>query len=325
MQARTASHDIISLGIQPKVESSMILVTGATGFIGQHLVTWLSSQQHLLTCLVRPSYHERQFAPGVAVRIVAGNVDDPPALRLAMHDVTAVIHLTAARNGDDDQTLEATNVQGTQNVIEAMHEAGVTRLIALSPIGADTHSAYAFLRSKGLADDLVRRSELNYTLIQSSAVYGPGDHWTEAIATLLRRWPFAFPIAGDGKGRLQPIAVSDLLTCFGKCLTEPKTIKATFLVGGPQHLTYDEMVSVIMEATRHRRRKRYLRPANAVSYARFLSSLIGGNPIYAPADLDLLAVDRTTTLDAVAYQFGFSPVRMANALDYLKPQPHHRR
>ena len=172
------------------------------------------------------------------MHVVSGDVDSLPALRMAMHNAATVIHLAAVHGETASRNFDAINVQGTRNVIEAMREVGISRLITLSLIGADDHSAYLYLRSKGLADEIVRQSELDYTIIQSSAVYGPGDKWTEVIAAALQRLPF-FPIAGDGRSRLQPIWVNDLVACFAACLTDPKTIKQTYVVGGPQHLTYE--------------------------------------------------------------------------------------
>ena len=296
----------------------MILITGATGFIGQHVVAWLSSQQQPICCLVHPSRRVHRFAPGVITQIVSGNVDDPPALRVAMQDVTAVIHLAGVRDESANQTFEAINVQGTQNVIEAMREAEVVRLIVLSPIGADSHSAYPYLRSQGQVGELVRQSGLNYSIIQSGRVYGSGDRWTEVIALALRRLPFFFPMAGDGHSRMQPIFVNDLLNCFHTCLTDPQTLRQTYVVGGPQHMTFEEVVKTIMEATRHHRRIRYMRPSSARSFAGTIRGLLSGYLLYTDTDLDLLAMDRTTTLDAVAYQFGFTPARMSAALDYLQ-------
>lgn len=296
----------------------MILVIGATGFIGQQLVAQLAQSNQRVCCLVRPSRQPRRFAPGIHLHIVSGDVDDAPALRVAMHQVTAVFYLATTWEETDEETVEEVNVRRAEQLVEAMQEVGVSRLITFSAIGADSHSAFAYLRGKGLTDEVFARSGLQVTTLQSSAVYGPGDGWTETMALALRRWPFFFPIPGDGRARLQPIFVSDLVRCALSCLANPKTAGQTFAVGGPQAMTYDEIVTTVMNATGHRRGKRYLRPASALSWARHLRRLLGGHLLYTRTELDLLSVDRTTTLDSVSYQFGFQPVRMASALGYLR-------
>lgn len=302
----------------------MILVTGATGFIGQHLLGWLASQQYPICALLHPSRYERNLAVGISMQIVTGDITDPAVLRLAMHQVTTVFHLAGIHTVADPQTFEAINVQGTRNVIDAMHEAGVRRLITVSPIGADDHSAYPYLRSKGLADEIIRNSELDYTLLRSSAVFGVGDNWTETIALALRRLPF-FPIAGDGRSRLQPISVYDVVACLDSCLNNPEAIKQTYTIGGPQQLTYQEMVTIIGETIRHRRPLRYVRAPTALRLAHILRGWLKGRLLYSSTDLDLLSIDRTTTMDAVAYQFNFTPSRLANSIDYLLPVSHRTR
>lgn len=296
----------------------MILIIGATGFIGQQLVVQLAQAQYPISCLVRPSRQPRRFAPGITLQIVSGDLDDAPALRLAMHKATAVFYLATTWEATACETVEAVNVRRAEQLVDAMQQAGVRRLLTLSSIGADSHSAFAYLRSQGQTDEVFTHSDLDYTILQSSAVYGAGDGRTESIALMLRRWPFFFPIPGDGRARLQPIWVDDLVRCLLPCLAEPKSAKKTYRVGGAQFLTYDDFISLIMQVTGHRRRKRYVRPASALAWSRTLRGLLGGHSLYTPTELDLLSVDRTTALDSVSYQFGFAPARPASSLDYLR-------
>jgi len=199
-----------------------------------------------------------------------------------------------------------------------MKEVGPKRLITISSIGAHTHSAYPYMRIKAQVDDLVEASGLDYTILESSAVYGPGDNWTETIDLVLRRFPFFFPISGDGRVRLQPLHVSDLARCILACIADEKTSRKTIVIGGPQHLTYDDLINAIMQATHHMHRKRYLRPASAMRWSNILRGFIGGQALYNNTQIDLLSVDRTTNLDAISFQFGFTPIRLAQALTYLR-------
>ena len=296
----------------------MILVTGATGFIGQHLIKQLVEAQYPVCGLIRPSPRERSFAPGVKMHIVAGDLNDLPALRVALYHATHVVHLASIWEETERDTFESANLQGTHNLIDAMKEVGVKRIISIGSIGAHTHSAYPFMRVKAQMDDIIEASGLDYTILESSAVYGPGDDWTETIALALRRFPFFFPIPGDGRVRLQPLYIIDLAKCILACLANDKTSRKTYTVAGPQQMTYDDVVSVIMQAAHHSRRKRYLSPANAVRWSNFMRSFIGGRTLYSTTQLDLLSIDRTTNLDAVSFQFNFTPVRMANVLTYLR-------
>jgi NADH dehydrogenase len=228
------------------------------------------------------------------------------------------VHLAGIWEETERDTYESANLRGTRNLIEAMHEVGVKRLITVGSIAAHTHSAFPYMRVKAQMDDIIEASELEYTILESSAVYGPGDDWTETIALALRRLPLFFPIPGDGRARLQPLFVNDLAQCILACIANDKTGRKLFTIGGPQQMTYDEMINIIMQATGHTRRKRYLRPASALRWSSSIRSLIGGRTLYSSTQLDLLSLDRTTNLDAVSFHFGFTPVRMANALNYLR-------
>lgn len=302
----------------------MILITGATGLVGRQLVARLADNGEVV-CLLRPGRRVRQFAPGVSVKVVSGDVDDVPTLRLAMHDVTSIVHLAAvSRPYPNGRTVESVNVGGTQNVIEAAQEVGVRRILFVSPIGSDPNSGYLYLRSKGQAEELIKASGLDYTLLRASAVYGPDDEWTMPMAMGLRSVPFIFPIPGDGRSRLQPLYVDDMVECLVRCLEDDATMGQTITVGGPQYMTFDDVVSEIMNATGVHRRRYYLRVPTAHTLVRITSRLFG-RPPFSDSAVDLLSIGRTTALDSVSHHFGFQPARMSESLDYLKqPLPWRR-
>jgi NADH dehydrogenase len=301
----------------------MILITGATGLVGRQLVARLAERQAVV-CLVRPARRVRQFAPGVSVRVVSGDVDDLPTLRLAMHGVTTIVHLAAISRPYPGRTVESVNVGGTRNVIEAAQEVGVRRILFTSPIGADPHSAFLYLRTKGQAEEAIKASGLDYTILRASAVYGEDDEWTMTMALALHAVPFVFPIPGDGRSRLQPLHVGDFVECLARCLTDASKIGETIVVGGPQIMSFDDVVTEVMKATGVRRRRLYLRAPTAHTLARLTAGLFG-RPAFSHSAVDLLSMNRTTALDAVTYHFGFQPARMADCLDYLaQPRPWRR-
>ncbi|HLF29261.1 MAG TPA: NAD(P)H-binding protein [Anaerolineae bacterium] len=301
----------------------MILVTGATGLVGRQLVACLG-ENHKVVCLVRPARRLRKFAPGVSVRVVSGDVDDLPTLRLAMHNVTSIVHLAAISRPFPGRTIESVNVEGTCNVIEAAQEVGVRRILFVGPLGADPHSAYLYLRTKGQAEELIKSSGLDYTIVRASSVYGEDDEWTMAMAMGMHAVPFLFPIPGDGRSRLQPLYVEDFIECLARSLTNGKTIGQTIEVGGPQYMTFDDVVTEVMRATGVRRRKYYLGVPMSHSLAR-LGARLMGRPPFSHSAVDLLTVNRTTALDSVPYHFGFQAARMADSLGYLaQPRPWRR-
>ncbi len=302
----------------------MILITGATGLVGRKLVAHLASREAVV-CLVRPGRRVRQFAPGVSVRIVSGDVDDAPTLRLAMHNVGSIVHLAGiSRPYPGGRTMESVNVEGTRNIIEAAQEVGVRRILFVSPIGADPNSAYPYLKTKGQSEELVRESGLDYTTLRTSAVYGEDDEWTMPMAMGMHAVPFVFPIPGDGRSRVQPLCVDDMAECLARALDDEDKFGQTIDVGGPQYMTFDDVVTEVMKATGLRRRRYYLRPPTAHTLVRVTSRLFG-RPPFSHSAIDLLSIGRTTVLDTVSFHFGFQPARMSDSLGYLSRQRPWRR
>ncbi len=301
----------------------MILITGATGFIGRHLTRRLAREGWPVRCMLRPGRGASRLAGGVSVEVVTATVDDPPALRAAMLGVDTVIHLVGTKVERGDQTFEAINYRGTVNVLEAAQEAGVRRFIHLSYLGADRSSAYPFLRSKGQADEAVRSSGMAYTILRPSIVYGPGDDFTTHLAMLIKVTPFVFPVLGDGRSRLQPIHVEDLARCIEATLRDPTTVGQVIPLGGPQHLTYEEALTTIMRVIGSRRVRLHVRRPLMQRWVEITGRFFA-RPLVTLADLDLLAMDNITDLVSVPRHFKFEPRRFADSLDYLRGQPWRR-
>jgi uncharacterized protein YbjT (DUF2867 family) len=302
----------------------MILVTGATGFVGQRVVARLAASGHEMRCLVRPAYKERRLPPGISVHMVAGGLDDPPALRVALQNAETIIHLSTLWQERGSRTFEGVNYRGTLNLIEAAHEVGASRIILLSYPSSDRNSAFAFLRSKGLAEEAVKLSGLRFTILRPSWVYGPGDAWTTHLAMVLRSVPFVFPMVGDGQTRLQPLWVEDLATCIEQCLENPKTVGQTYTLGGPGYLTLNEVVGIIAKELKVHRHKVFTRVPLARTIAETMERMMP-QPLLTATMVDLLGVDATTDIGSVMRGFGFEPARFADTLDYLCGQSWGRR
>ena len=298
----------------------MVLVTGATGFIGRRVVARLTAVGRQVRCLVRPAYKERWLPPGVSVHMVAGDLADLPALRVALQDVDSVVHLASIWTERGLRTFESVNYQGTLNLLEAAKEVGASRIVFMSHAGADRNSAFAFLRSKGLAEEAIKLSHLRYTILRPSWVYGPDDGWTTLAAMTLKAVPFAFPVVGDGQTRLQPLWVDDLAVCVEQCLSNSRTVDHAFELGGPGYFAFNDVLAVIAQTLNVRKRKVFIRLPLAYSLARTMERMMP-SPLLTTTMVDLLGVDTTTELGSVVHTFGFEPARFAATIDYLRNQP----
>lgn len=320
---RSASHlDVVNQSLYTRLHSvagkgrKMILVTGVTGFVGQALLPLLLAERYEVRCLLRPLTRE-PFLPQGTAHVATGTLQDLPALRVAMQSVDTIIHLVGARRDQDQYTVEWVDHQGTVNVVEAALDAGVRRIVYLSHIHADRNSAYRLLRSKGAAEEAIRSSGLTYTILQSSPIYGPYDSFTTVLAMLIKSIPIVFPVPGDGKTRFQPIHVDDTAACLVGCLEAPLVGNVTLPIGGPEHLSYNEILDSVMETLGVHRARVHLRMPYMRSLVNLSKSFFPNPPINSE-QLDLFSIDNTTDLGNVPRNFRFEPRRFAGNLGYLR-------
>ena len=226
----------------------MILVTGATGFIGRRIVTRLVERGEEVRRLVRPVPNPR--ASGLpAVHFVTGDVTDPDSLRAACDGVDMVVHTVAVIREKGRTTFEAVNVQGTRNVVEAAEQAGVSKIVHLSAIGAGPDPQYPYLRSKWEGEEAVVNSKLRHVVLRPSLVFGPGDEFINALAATIRVGPVV-PFIGSGNAKFQPIHVEDVARCVDRVLIDSTYTGETIEIGGPDILSYRQITDTIIRTYR---------------------------------------------------------------------------
>jgi NADH dehydrogenase len=275
----------------------MILVTGATGFIGRALVRHLSQAGQQVRVLLRPSPQSPRIPKGVPVEVAVVSLNDERGVRAALRGIDHVYHLA-----------------------NASRDAGIERLIFLSHIGANRASAFPIQKSKGIAEEHIRKSGVPYTIIRTSVVFGPEDRFTTNLAGLLRAVPFFFPIPSDGRSLLQPLWVEDLVTSLVWSLENPSTINQTYEVGGGEYFTLRQVLETLMNVTHTRRLLVPMSPPYMRVLLVMLDSFIPNFNI-STYWLDYVAVNRTCPVDNLPRTFGLMPARFAYRLDYLARKP----
>jgi uncharacterized protein YbjT (DUF2867 family) len=303
--------------------ASMILITNATGFVGRAVVRRLVAEEMEVRCLLRPSRREQRLPKGVSFSTVSASMDDLPALRTAMQDVTAILHLVGEDDPGQEPRLEH-YAQHTSNLIEAAREAGVSRLIFLSRLGADRASAYPIFRATGEAEAAVRESGMGYTVLQSAIAYGPEDAFISVLAMLAKTIPFVLPILEAGMSRFQPLWIGDLVSCIVATLDRDDLIGRAIPLGGPEHFTLEQLVMQVLAVLGVRKRLVYVRTPLFQFGVSVFDALLLHTPV-PPRWLDVVAVGSATELGCVPRHFGFEPRRFAQGLEYLSRKRHWRR
>jgi len=301
----------------------MILITGATSFVGRAVVLRLAAERRQVRCLLRPSRREQRLATGVPFSTVSASMGDLPALRTAMQGVTAIVHLTEEEDLRHEGALRK-HVADTANLVTAAHDADVRRLIYVSRVGADRTSAYSIFRATGEVETAISESGLEPTILQAPIVYGPEDVFTNVLVMLAKTIPLVLPIPDPGLSRFQPLWVTDLTTCVLETLDRDEFIGRTIALGGPEHFTFEQMVAQVLAAAGLRRRLVRVRMPLMRGAIALCDALLPRTPT-PPWWLDLLTVGSATELGATPRHFGFEPCRFSQCLDYLRRKRPWRR
>ncbi len=220
-----------------------VAVTGATGFVGRHVVRELLRRGVLPVAAARDPSRARNLLPeGVEVR----RADlSPESLEMAFAGCDAVVHLVAVIVERGEETFDSVNVGGTQAAVEAARRAGVTRFVHMSAFGAGPDPRFPYLRSKWLGEEVVRGSGLAWTILRPSVILGEGAGFLHPILTLARFSP-VYPLPLGGRTRFQPVAAADVAEAVARCLERGETVGKELDLGGPEVLTFREITERIL-------------------------------------------------------------------------------
>lgn len=228
-----------------------VLVTGGSGFIGQHVVATLLAEKYHVKGLIRS--HTRQ--PSLSdsrLEWVVGDLRDQPSLERALEHVDAVVHLGA--NVTDDEDSYAVNVEGARNLIKACEAHSVRRLINISTQSVKIQQKGLYASTKAQAEQILHSSDLQVTTLRVSLVYGAGGTGLFAkLVKFVQRLP-VIPIIGTGEWRCRPIYVGDVAKVILRCLEDEATFGKTYDVGGPAEVTFNELIQTVAQ---HLHVKRY--------------------------------------------------------------------
>src|SRR5256712_9892356 len=295
----------------------MILITGATGYIGRHLVARLVADGERPRCLVRDINRAKRLLPVDKVELVQGATTSPDSLHAAVQDVDTIIHaafLTADRKQSTGNGYEKTNVQGTANLIKAAKKAGVKRIIEISGLGTKPDRPGSYMQGRYLAEKMLKESGLEWTIIQPSVLFGKNAPFIKGLADLIRTAPVV-PLIGGGRIKFQPIYVEDVVTVVVKALEDPaRTTGKTYTIGGPEYYSFTQIIDALLRAM-HKTRIKVYAPTPLVGIGAAVMEAVLPKPPLTRAAMTLFSFDNTTDLDSVERDFGFKPLSFARYLE----------
>lgn len=293
-----------------------ILVTGARGFIGSHILATLAraAARHDLHALSRSPGPLRTDVPAT---VHLGDVTIPDSLPAACAGIECVIHCVQFPNHPVEDprkgwTYLRVDGEGTCHLVDAARAAGVRRFLYISGAGVAPERDETWFRAKWMAEEAIRASGMESVIFRPSMVYGPEDRSLNRLIALVQHLPI-IPVIGNGQQRLHPVHVDDLAALVARAVEEPRATHRAFTVGGAEY-TMDALLRTLCQcAGRHR--ALFHVPKSLVKCAAAFLQYLPGRPL-TPNAVDFLTMDIPIDITPTCTIFGWTPRALG---EYLHP------
>lgn len=282
-----------------------VAVVGATGFVGDAVVRQLAASGHPVIAISREG--RRRAGWGDRVRSRGADVTTGRGLPGALRDADAVVHLVAIPREAGGRRFDEVNVRGTERVVAAARDGEIRRFVHLSVLGVSEDPDLRYLHSKWRGEETVRGSGLDWVVLRPSLLFGPGDGFFRLVRQTLKWWsPGIVAIPGRGTTRFQPLAVDDLARAVERGVADDAHIGMVHEIGGPEWVTYRDVVERVMAATGIRRLVLPM-PVPLLSALTVVTDRVLPAFPVSHDQIASLQQPNWTDLDAFERAFGFAP------------------
>lgn len=267
----------------------MIVITGATGFVGEEIVKQVRAAGFPVRAIVRETRSAQWLADRYGAELFHGNVLFAPSIEGAMQGAKCVIHLVGIIHEQKESTFERAHTQATQHVVNEAKKAGVKRFLHMSALGTRENARSRYHQTKWAAEGYVRKSGLAWTIFRPSVIYGPKDISVNTLVKVMRRLPFV-PVLGNGNTKIQPISVENVARAFVAATRNDNSIGRTYDLCGPEAFTWNELYDKLQSILGSRKPKLHLPLPLARIQAAFLERILP-NPPFTRDQLLMLQED----------------------------------
>lgn len=281
-----------------------IVLVGATGFVGSHLLPALARAGHECLALTRHAQSCRQLAVTPGVRLQSCDVFDEASLRAAMDGAGAVFSMAGILNekGRNGKGFERVHVELPRLILQACQATGTRRLVHLSALHAGEGESF-YLKTKGEAERMIRAADhVDATLVQPSVIFGAGDSFFNRFAALLKLAP-VMPLACP-EARMQPVWVGDLVRAMVAALDDPETVGEDLVAVGPRDYSLRELVQFTADTLGLKRRIIGL-PDGLARFQAAVMDFVPGKP-FSTDNYRSLKTDNTSVQNSL-WRFGITP------------------
>lgn len=229
------------------LRDELITVFGGSGFIGRYAVRALVKAGYRVRVATRLPHTAIDLKPMGTVgqiQLVQANIRNTASIARAVEGASAVINLTGILAQSGRQTFRSVQEQGAARIAEAAKEAGITRMVHVSAIGADETSASAYARTKAAGEKAVMEAIPTATVLRPSIVFGAEDSFFNRFAQMALYSP-VLPLIGGGKTQFQPVWAGDVGAAILAALESPAAQGKTYELGGPAQYSFAELMAYI--------------------------------------------------------------------------------
>ncbi len=295
-----------------------ILVTGASGFIGSHIVQALNNAGHIVTVCLRDTQTAQQRWPGLNIVQADFSKDHTESDWLPhLADIDIVINAVGIICESGQQTFDALHTQAPCALFHACKKAGVKRVIQISALGADKTAFSQYHLSKRAADEYLASLNLEWAIVMPSIVYGPGAK-SMALFKAIAALP-VIPLIDSGNQAIQPIHIDDLSKAILQLSEAEICHKLRIEAVGPQSITMKELYSQLRTWLGMGKPRFISIPYSMALLGGRLGDFLGNTPMTREA-IQMLCKGNTGDVTPFINQFGFRPKHFSENLKQAPAQ-----
>jgi uncharacterized protein YbjT (DUF2867 family) len=305
----------------PSNLDTLVTVFGGSGFLGRYVVRALAKRDYRIRVAVRRpelAGHLQPLGRVGQIHAVQANLRYPASVEAALRDAHVAVNLVGVLAESGAQTFDAVQAAGAGTVAEAARAVDAA-VVHVSAIGANESSSSRYARAKAAGEKAVLAAAPAATILRPSVIFGPEDQFTNRFAALARLSP-VLPLIGGGLTKFQPVYVGDVATAVADAVDSKTKPGATYELGGPEVLSFREIIELILEIT-DRKRTLISLPFPIARFQSFFLQFAPGAMKLTPDQVELLRGDNVVSEAAAAAGLTLEGLGIApDSLEAIAPQ-----
>jgi uncharacterized protein YbjT (DUF2867 family) len=228
-------------------EMNCVTVFGGTGFVGRRVVRYL----HDVGAKVRIVSRHQGRSEDDGIEQITADAHDERCAEAALRGADGAVNAISLYTEHGSDTFHSVHVEAAGKIARAARQAGISRFVHISGIGANTASASTYIRSRGEGEAAVQTAFPGAVIVRPAVMFAADDAFLTTILRLLRSLP-AYPIFGDGRTRLQPVHADNVAAAIAQLLRQSQKPYPVYELAGPRVYSYEELLRTIARIARLR-------------------------------------------------------------------------